>query len=391
MQVYHNFSCKIYLNGTSVYERFDSGANLVDVQFNQGWNRLLVKFAQQPGGILALNVATADGKLPRDVYYTLNDPLHLHIVNLETQSWLAHGGWYPEYVLQFAVTRQALVNARVLYDGRVVKELCHNRLVSDGSTVLGWDGTDASGKAVADGDYQIEITVTDFFNSADVEVVEVPVQILTRNIPTLRLKLPVADSISVEAAPLFSWEGQPGVKKYILQYSQDPEFQNSVSEQTLTGTEYQLTSNLSSGVWYWRVIGIDEYGNAGYSPVQTFTISSFENATGNEPFGIFHLQVEPNPFSPNGDGARDEAVISFVLASDGGAELTVQIYNLKGQLIRTMVQAQHVEGGGQTLFWDGRDQKGELAANGLYFIFVQAVDKLGETTATVKAPVVLVR
>lgn len=392
LQVDNSSSCKVYLNGTSVYTSSGSGADIVSVQFNQGWNRLLVKLDQQPGGKLMLNVVTAEGKLPRDVYLDLNDPLHLHIVNLQTSSTgFAPGGWYSEYVVQFAVTRYALVSAKVMHAGNLVKEICHNRLVPAGSTALGWDGTDAAGRTVSDGDYLVEITTTDFSSAGEVKVVEVPVRVLVKSMPSLRLRLPVADSVLVQAAPLFSWEGNPDVKSYILQYSQDPEFVSVAGEQILTGTEYQLTTNLSAGLWYWRVVGLDEYGNAGYSPVQSFTITSLSNASGNQPFGVFQLRVGPNPFTPNGDGIRDQALISFVFATDGGSKLTAEIYNLNGNVVRTLIREAFPDSGEQTLSWDGRDQRGNLAPSGLYFVFVQAVDKLGDATTTLKAPLVLIR
>ncbi len=392
LEVSSTSSCAIYLNGVGVYSSTGPGVEAVSVQLNQGWNRLLVKNHQQPGGKVALNVVTAEGKLPRDVYLSLNDPLHLHVVNLETSSTgFAPGGWYPEYVLQFAVTRQALISAQVFSTDLQVKELCLNRLVPAGKVSLRWDGTDASGKTVANGDYIVIITATDFVNSADVEVVEVPVQVLIKSMPSLRTKMPVAEAVLVETTPLFSWEQLAEAKSYILQYSQDPKFVTGVGQEALTGTEYQLTSQLSPGTWYWRVIGIDEYGNAGYSPIQTFTLSSLESATGNQPFGVFQLRVGPNPFTPNGDGTRDQAVISFVFATDGGSQLTAQIYNLSGHLVRTLVQEQLPESGEQRLFWDGRDQKGNLAPSGLYFVWVRAADQLGENKTTLKAPVVLVR
>ena len=87
------------------------------------------------------------------------------------------------------------------------------------------------------------------------------------------------------------------------------------------------------------------------------------------------LQNYPNPFNP-------ETWIPFELAKP--AEVTIRIYNTKGQLIRTINLGQKEAGfymsKERAAHWDGHNQRGEPTSSGLYFYTIQA----GNFTATRK-------
>jgi len=74
-------------------------------------------------------------------------------------------------------------------------------------------------------------------------------------------------------------------------------------------------------------------------------------------------QNYPNPFNP-------ETMIAFDLPEQ--AKVTLQVYNLMGQSIKTLVNDKKVAGKHQIL-WDGTDDKGVAVASGLYFYSIKAV------------------
>ena len=81
----------------------------------------------------------------------------------------------------------------------------------------------------------------------------------------------------------------------------------------------------------------------------------------------------PNPFSDK---------LSFVIESDKKlpSDLLLSIYNLKGQLVRSMI----LESQGQisqTLYWDGQDSGKQPCANGVYFA---RLSQRGKTLQTMK-------
>lgn len=67
-------------------------------------------------------------------------------------------------------------------------------------------------------------------------------------------------------------------------------------------------------------------------------------------------QNYPNPFNPS-------TTISFTAKDPGHARLA--IYNLKGQLVRSLLNSE-VSGGKHSLVWDGRDDHGNATASGIY-------------------------
>ena len=83
----------------------------------------------------------------------------------------------------------------------------------------------------------------------------------------------------------------------------------------------------------------------------------------------------PNPFNP-------ETWIPYQLAAP--AEVALTIYDIGGQLVRRLEVGHQAAGTYQSrsraLYWDGRNQRGESIASGLYFYTLRA----GEFTATRK-------
>jgi hypothetical protein len=79
------------------------------------------------------------------------------------------------------------------------------------------------------------------------------------------------------------------------------------------------------------------------------------------------LQNFPNPFNP-------DTWVPFQLSKD--AEVTIRIYNLKGQLIRTLYFGNQPAGSyltkNRAAYWNGRTQTGEAASSGVYFYTIQA-------------------
>jgi hypothetical protein len=79
------------------------------------------------------------------------------------------------------------------------------------------------------------------------------------------------------------------------------------------------------------------------------------------------LQNYPNPFNP-------ETWVPYRIAKAG--DVTVNIYNVAGQLIRTL-ELGHREAGSYTVkeraaYWDGRNITGERVASGVYFYNIQS-------------------
>ena len=81
------------------------------------------------------------------------------------------------------------------------------------------------------------------------------------------------------------------------------------------------------------------------------------------------LQNFPNPFNP-------ETWIPFRLADE--SDVTIQIYNPKGQLVRRLspgtLPAGDYSSQAQAIYWDGRNQMGESVSSGVYLYTINTGD-----------------
>jgi hypothetical protein len=68
----------------------------------------------------------------------------------------------------------------------------------------------------------------------------------------------------------------------------------------------------------------------------------------------------PNPFNP-------QTTLAFGLGRDGFG--SVRVYNLRGELVRSLAEAARFSSGENIVRWDGRDGAGDPVASGIYIVF----------------------
>ena len=123
---------------------------------------------------------------------------------------------------------------------------------------------------------------------------------------------------------------------------------------------------------------IADMGAFYYPHTQTFVKDDEQNLP--EEFGL--SQNYPNPFNPS-------TIIPYRVASGGWSAVrnvhtTLKVYNILGQLVRTLVDEEKIPGSYEVT-WDGKDDSGKKIASGTYFYQL----KTGDFTGTKK--MVLVR
>jgi flagellar hook assembly protein FlgD len=75
------------------------------------------------------------------------------------------------------------------------------------------------------------------------------------------------------------------------------------------------------------------------------------------------FQNHPNPFNPSTTIGYD--------VPEGVGHVTLQVYDIKGTLVRTLVNTVP-PGGRHTVEWDGRDGGGHAVSTGIYFYQLKA-------------------
>jgi len=99
--------------------------------------------------------------------------------------------------------------------------------------------------------------------------------------------------------------------------------------------------------------------------------------------------VEPSPFSPNGDGQDDEAVVSFAPGESGTARVTV--LDARERVVRTVLAWRSVGPARRTVTWDGRvNDGGKLvdAPEGRTVVVVEMRDLAGNSDSVRRSVVV---
>ena len=119
--------------------------------------------------------------------------------------------------------------------------------------------------------------------------------------------------------------------------------------QSITGEQSGTTKKMYTGFWNPRIVVL--------SPVE------WEEADFSQLPKEFNLrQNYPNPFNPT-------TVIEYALPK--ASEVKIQIYNILGQRVRTVVNEKQ-EPGYKLIYWDGKDDNGTEVSSGIYFFRILA-------------------
>jgi len=100
-----------------------------------------------------------------------------------------------------------------------------------------------------------------------------------------------------------------------------------------------------------------------------------------------NVSVSPNPFSPDGDGSEDFAVISFKLKANI-SQIRIKVYDIKGRQVRTIIN-NSVSGSIGEIIFNGLDDNNQKLRTGVYILLIEAIDDRGGASENLKAPVVI--
>jgi len=82
---------------------------------------------------------------------------------------------------------------------------------------------------------------------------------------------------------------------------------------------------------------------------------------------VSNFKIEPNPFTPNGDGINDEMTVTFdVQRLLTPKPVRLEVFDLNGRRLHLIERA--LSSGGYSQRWDGRDDGGHIVPPGLYIL-----------------------
>ena len=139
---------------------------------------------------------------------------------------------------------------------------------------------------------------------------------------------------------------------------------------------------------------VDWTWNASSTPAGTFfyTVAAgpdvrpwTDDVPGPPPLVVSRLRATPAVVTPNADGIGETTTIAFSLSI--GANVTVDVLNGTGGLLRRLASSRAFPAGRSTLVWNGRDGSGNLVSDARYTVRVSATSP-GQSDAASRALVV---
>lgn len=300
--------------------------------------------------------------------------------------------------------------------GKVIKEFVWHGTIDNAV----WDGTDNDGNLVPDGVYQYEVIAIDeagntvkkeaenqtFWDDLDsfstekkadkssdyvVIPVEKPIEKVENNVISniiINTKKPPVH-IYIDKA-WFAPASETGEQE--LTFTMDVPVKTGIVDWSLEilDADGSVKKTFSSKEGGWGVIpevisynGRDQFNSvldeSVYKGKLSVRYQNGYNPTAESP--EFHVDITPpsallssalEVFSPNGDNSKDEA--RFSQSGSDEDEWVGIIENASG---KTVKQWSWKSGLDSTLLWDGRDESGQIAPDGLYRYYLRATDKAG--------------
>lgn len=96
----------------------------------------------------------------------------------------------------------------------------------------------------------------------------------------------------------------------------------------------------------------------------------------NENAGQLSLNIQPQVFSPDNDGIDDFTEIEIEVTQPG-VKLNITVFDMNGNSVKTLIE-NHLSGTTEKIIWDGSTDKQQIAAPGIYIVFVELLTNPGK-------------
>jgi len=203
---------------------------------------------------------------------------------------------------------------------------------------------------------------------------------------TLQVALSTFTAQFIENTPTLYWETQSEIDNigWNIYRNNEEEFSSSelLSVEMIPGygttTEpsyynYEDGENLNIGqTYYYWLESIDYSGiSQVYSRVAQITIPDPSvNPPNIEPPIVYDLKNLPNPVNTSS---------KFLFTLDKASLVSISIYNIKGELVRTLPSVLAPEDETESIYWNGKDNSGKELSSGIYFYNLIVNGKTTET------------
>lgn len=172
------------------------------------------------------------------------------------------------------------------------------------------------------------------------------------------------DGSDTELQIRFAWNEADFTETYAFQLSTTENFETFIVDSLVAQNFIDIGQLQEETTYYWRIKSINNSGESNWAAPWSFTTGLFTSTEAQQTPVDFALhQNYPNPFNP---------VTTIVYDVKQPAGVVLQIYDITGRLVQTLVESRHAAGT-YTIQFDARH-----LASGIYIIRMQS----GNFTAT---------
>ncbi len=355
-------------------ERFQgNGWSYIKTQFSKGSERLIGTVAATYGGFIAhLEVVDNGGfRLCTDTSFYFDGFVEGTRATRNLGIFSPNGdGNLDEVTASFESTELTLVDVDVhpgkldpkdprecLKDGARVRSLVSGLTVPEGGSAA-WDGRNDGGTRVADGLYAMVVSFRDACGNLEEERVCVEVDTTP---PQLAIAYPRPGDPLPMVIEVMGSVNDRNLDLWFAEFGEggDPDTWGSLG----TGNRSRDTELLAAwntfglgGDYTLRLRARDSAANEAETRVQLLIAAPSDL--------ISYLEAGPRPFSPNGDGRREQAAIRFGLVNPARVDLS--ILSTGGNVVRKILEDVPLPAGAALRTWDGLADNGAELADGLW-------------------------
>jgi hypothetical protein len=176
---------------------------------------------------------------------------------------------------------------------------------------------------------------------------------------------PSNNAMEQPATLILTWGSVTGAATYRVQLATDYLFTALVlDDSTLTTTSRKVSSLTLGKQYYWQVNAKNIGGTSAWSTAFNFKVTATDVMSTVELPKDFSLsQNYPNPFNPS-------TSIKFGLPVQ--APVTMEIYNILGVKVRTLIHGEVMSAGIHQMEWNGKDDAGVSVTSGIYLYRINA-------------------
>lgn len=277
--------------------------------------------------------------------------------------------------IKYTTTQTASVSLNLYDSNDVLVKTLFNNSVNAGNFSVSWNGKDTSGNLVEDGVYTYKLNATNTLGNAAGEIIGTitvdktapSISNLNNNTALIKDTSPLIVSYTLSENAKVTVTIVDSANRIIKTLALN-EVQKA-GDNTVNWDGYISGTTLSADGGYKVVVKAVDYVLLNATPVmQDFTIDRFTPS-------ITAVSDTADPFKVTG---LTKVSIKYTLSES--SVVTLKVYNSDDVLVKTLVNGV-TKVGAQTVYWDGKDENGNLVEDAVYTYKIDAVDLAGNAAS----------